>query len=179
MERYLHRTLGLYSSRAAADSAFGTLSRLGIAPGQGRIIEPGQGESHQEAKADSDDVLKELLRDGTIGAIIGTVVGAVGMIAMWIANISLFIASPVIAAATMLGWGASVGGLVGAAVGAQRVRGDVSDQVKNGLARGQVVLMAHTDTEEQTAHAQKIIGASMDSAPTPSETDNPPPYLFR
>ena len=93
-----------------------------------------------------------------------TVPGALeipGTIAMAAANISLFMASPVVGALAMLGWGAGLGGIVGVATGAKRSKGDVADLVKDALASSHVVLVAHTATEEETSYAQQIIGASM------------------
>ncbi len=51
------------------------------------------------------------------------------------ANLSLFVASPLLAPLTMLGWGASAGAIVGGAAGAQRNKGDVSDLVKDALSK--------------------------------------------
>jgi hypothetical protein len=161
MGNYLHRILGLYAARAEAESVFEQLVRRGIPPEKITILEPGRGDGNEEAKADSDDVLKELLREGAIGAAVGTLAGAAGTIALAAANITLFIASPVLGALYLLGWGASLGGFVGAVAGSQRIKGDVSDLVRDALRSGHVVLVAHTATEEQTTRAQQIIGKSM------------------
>ena len=161
MGNYLHRVLGLYAVRTEAESVFDQLVQRGILPEKVTILEPGRGDGNGEAKADSDDVLKELLRESAIAAAVGTFAGAAGTIALAAANISLFIASPVLGALYLLGWGASLGGFVGAVAGSQRSKGDVSDLVRDALAGGHVVLVAHTATEEQTTRAQQIIGASM------------------
>lgn len=159
MEKYLHRVLGLYATRAAAESARDRLVQRGLPPEKVKILESRR--DGAETKADSDDVLKEVLRQGAIGTAVGTLAGAAGTIALAAASISLFIASPVLAALSMLGWGASLGGIVGAAAGAQSSKGDVSDLVKDALAGGHVVLVAHTATEEQTTYAREIIGDSI------------------
>ncbi len=161
MEKYLHRVLGIYATRAAAESASAQLIEHGMLAENVKILEPGSGNDDGEARADSDDVLKEVLREGAIGTAVGTLAGAAGTVAMAVANISLFMASPVVGALSMLGWGAAVGGTVGAAMGAKRNKGDVADLVKDALASGHVVLVAHTATEEETSYAQQIIGASM------------------
>jgi hypothetical protein len=161
MGNYLHRVLGLYAVRAEAESVFDQLVQRGIPPEKVTILEPGRDDGNGEAKADSDDVLKELLREGAIGAAVGTLAGAAGTIALAAANITLFIASPVLGALYLLGWGASLGGFAGAVAGSQRSKGDVSDLIRDALASGHVVLVAHTATEEQTTRAQQIIGASM------------------
>lgn len=173
MEKYLHRVLGLYTTRAAAASASDQLTAHGMLPENVNILEPGR--TSEEGKADSDDVLKEMLREGAIGTAVGTLAGAAGTIAMAAANISLFMASPVVGALSMLGWGAAVGGTVGAAMGAKRNKGDVADLVKDALASGHVVLVAHTATEEETSYAQQIIGASMlEPTDKPGQVDGMP-----
>lgn len=161
MEKYLHRVLGLYATRATAQSASDQLVQRGMLPENVKILESGRDGAGQETKADSDDVLKEMLREGAIGTAVGTLAGAAGTVVMAVANISLFMASPVVGALSMLGWGASLGAIVGAVTGAKSSKGDVSDLVKDALASGHVVLVAHATTEAETTYARQIIGDSM------------------
>jgi hypothetical protein len=161
MEQYLHRVLGIYATRDAAEFAFGRLVQRGIPAENAKILESGCRDVDQDVKADSDDVLKELLREGAIGTAVGTLAAAAGTIALAAANISLFIASPVLGALYLLGWGASLGGFVGALAGSQSSKGDVSNLVRDTLASGHVILVVHAATEEQTTQARKIIGESM------------------
>lgn len=161
MKNYLHRVLGLYATRAAAEAARDLLAQRGLAPEKIKILETERDSLGQAVKADSDDVLKEMLRDGAIGTAVGTLAGAIGTAALAAANISLFIANPVLGTLAMLGWGASTGAIVGAVVGAENSKGDVSDLVKNALENGHVALIAHTATEEETNYARQIIGDSM------------------
>jgi hypothetical protein len=161
MDRYLHRILGLYTTRAEADRVGEALLRRGVPAAKIHILEPGHSAGSPERKADSDDVLKAMLTDGAIGTGIGALAGAAGTLAIGLASISLFIASPVVATLVMLGWGGSLGGVVGALVGAQGSKGDVSDLVKDALASGHVVLVVHTDTEAQTTLVQEIVGPSV------------------
>jgi len=161
MEQYLHRVLGFYAMRSVAESVSDLLIRHGVPAGKLIILEPDQDGASLETKADSDDVLKELLRGGAIGTLVGALAGAAGTVALAIANISLFIASPVLGALYLIGWGASLGAFIGAVAGSQSSKGDIADLVRDALASGQVVLVAHTATEQQTTHAQQIIGASM------------------
>jgi hypothetical protein len=161
MEDYLHRVVGLYPDRASAESARDDLLAQGLAPHQLRLLVPGAAAAGQDAASDSDDVLKDLLRDGAIGTAVGTAVGAGATIALAAANITLFIASPVLGALSMLGWGAGLGGLVGAVVGSERRKGDVPGLIRDALASGQFVLVAHAGTEEQATQARRTIGESM------------------
>ncbi len=161
MTSYLHRVVGLYATRVPAESARDDLLAHGLALDQFRLLAPGSGEAGQDAASDSDDVLKDLLRDGAIGTAVGTAVGAGATIALAAAQITLFIASPVLGALYLLGWGASLGGLVGSLVGAERSKGDVPSLIKDALAAGQFVLVVHATTEAQTLQAQRILGTSM------------------
>jgi hypothetical protein len=117
----------------------------------------------QQAK--SDGVLQDVLIDGAIGTAVGTGIGALGSVALAVANVSLFIASPLLAPLVMLGWGASLGGLVGAAAGAtagpENKEGWLSDLVGDAIASGQVVLVAETRTEQETAIAREVIQAAV------------------
>ena len=185
MDTYLHRILGFYATRAEAAAIVDRLQREGLGAGQWRILEPGQG-AGSEGRADSDDVLRAMLVDGSIGTGLGALAGAAGTVALGVASVSLFIASPVLAALTMLGWGASLGGVVGALVGAQGSKGEVADLVKDALANGHVVLVVHARSEAQTALVQETIGQSMpppepavvaatrDGAPLQSSVQPPP-----
>jgi hypothetical protein len=79
-----------------------------------------------------------------------------------VANVSLFVASPLIAPLVMMGWGASLGAFVGAAAGAdaggERKEGWLSDLVRDAMANGQVVLVVQAKSEPETVIAREVIG---------------------
>ena len=81
------------------------------------------------------------------------------------ANVSLFIASPLIAPLVVLGWGASIGALVGASAGASAGAGNkhgwFSDLVHDAVVSGQVVLVAKTRSAEETSTAREVIQAAV------------------
>jgi hypothetical protein len=167
MTNYMHRVVGVYATRGAAERVLSDLVLQGLALEKITILEPGGTVSRPDVAADSDDVLKEMLRDGAIGTALGTVVGAFGTVALSMANISLFIASPVVGALSMLGWGASLGAVVGAVAGAQNHKGAVADMVKDALESGHVVLVAHADDEQQTGIVKQIVEESMSEFSVP------------
>jgi hypothetical protein len=115
--------------------------------------------------SDSNEVLTNVLVDGAIGTAVGTGVGALAQVALVAASVSLFIASPLVAPLVMLGWGASLGGFIGAAAGAQKdvehKDGWLSDLIRDAIANGQVVLVAQTLTMEETSIARRVIEASV------------------
>ena len=112
--------------------------------------------------AKSDDALKDMLVDGIIGTALGTGVGAIGTVVIAAANVTLFVASPVIAPLAMLGWFAGVGGLVGAAAGADsHTGGRFSDLIKAVIKAGNTVLMVRTHDAAGRHRVEEIINDSL------------------
>ena len=158
----------VYPTREEAVAVRQHLIDAGIAAGAVEIL-------HDRPPAvvteDSDDVLKDMVVDGTIGTAIGTGVGALGTMALWASGVTLFVASPVIAPLAMLGWFAGVGGLVGAAAGAAgtgapeagapRKEGKFSELVMDAIKSGNAVLVASTYDEAEREIAMKVIGESL------------------
>lgn len=161
MENYQHRVYGLYANRHEAEQIRAQLLQKGFKPEQMELI--GKSQSDEEIRPDSDEVRNEVVIDGAIGTAAGAGIGALGEVALAAANVSLFIASPVLGTLMMIGWGAAVGGLVGAAVGAgtedtKRFSDIVQDAVKSGHA----ALIVYAMNEEQTTLAQAVIAESLE-----------------
>ena len=166
MDEYRHHVSGFFANREEAESIFSRLVERGLPRERLQIFaadstaQPGP-----TPLTESNEVLKDMAVDGSIGAAVGTGIGALGSVALAVANVSLFIASPLLAPLVMLGWGASLGGLVGAAAGAsagpEKKEGWLSDLVGDAIASGQVVLVAETRTAQETAIAREVIQASL------------------
>lgn len=114
-----------------------------------------------------DEVLRNVLVDGAIGTAVGTGVGIVGTVVVAAASVTLFVASPVVAPLAMLGWFAGLGGVVGAAVGANRDdygetrEGKLSELVMAAVEAGNTVLLVHTRNEAEQDLAMRIITGSL------------------
>lgn len=173
MNQTSHHVSGFF---AVCDEARATRDELvvrGLPPAQLRIYETDEVPSAPMPKGDSNAVLKDVLVDGAIGTAVGTGLGALAEVALVAANVTLFIASPLIAPLAMLGWGAAIGGVVGATAGATAdpraagASGDdmkdswLSDMVRDAVSQGQIVLVAETRTAQETAIAREVIRASV------------------
>lgn len=159
-----HLVSGIYTSRAEADVVRMRLIERGMPDEQMHIVD--RAPDYANAKmADDDEALKDVLVDGSVGAAAGAGIGLLAEVALVAANVTLFVASPLIAPLAMLGWGASLGGIVGAAVGAVKTaakkEGKFSDLVLDAIKEGHVVLVAITRTEAEKALASEIIGDSV------------------
>lgn len=158
------RVLGFYATSAAAQAVRLQLLAHGLPAEAVELLMPGLQGVRQQARTDSDLVRDDVLRDGAIGTAVGTLADAAGTRVLALAGVSLFLAAPVVGALAMLGWGASLGGLVGAIAGAQSSRGDVSDLIQDALAGGHVVLAVQAATSAQARLAEQLIGASVQGA---------------
>lgn len=163
MKKYLHRVIGIYADETLANSAQEQLRTLGFEPDRIRLLKPHAGApgAASATRADSDDVLNEMLREGAVGTAVGAAAGAGGTVALGLANAGLFIANPVLGTLVMLGWGASLGGLIGALDGARNSKGEIADLIRDAIASGHVVLVVYADNEARTAIARKVLGDSL------------------
>ena len=159
-----HVVSGIYTSRTEAEAVYERLVSLGIASDQIKIIDAGNTAGNAKM-AEDNETLKGVLVDGGIGTVVGTGLGALAEVALIAANVTLFVASPLIAPLAMLGWGASLGALVGTAVGAtkpeQHKDGKLSELVLDAIKHGHVVLVADTRTEAEATIARNVIGESV------------------
>ena len=165
MEDYRHHVSGFFATIEDAERARSGLIALGFPDDQLQILRSADARLSDAPLADSNEVLKNIVVEGTIGTAIGTGLGALAEIALAATNVSLFVASPLIGPLAMLGWGASIGGLLGAATGSVAATGTkkrrFSDLVGDAILSGQVVLLAKTRTARQTMIAREVIGEAI------------------
>lgn len=167
MNEYRHHVSGVFVSREDANRACSSLMKKGLKKENLQIFEKESDLQTPTQKVKSDEVLKDMVVDGAIGAAVGTGIGGLAGVALIAANVTLFVASPLLAPLMLLGWGASLGGTVGASVGS-KVSSEVkdgwfSDFIKDAIANGQVVLVATTTSQQETDIAKKEIEISVGS----------------
>ncbi|WP_296446155.1 hypothetical protein [Rhodoferax sp. UBA5149] len=169
MDEYRHYVSGFFANRDDVEGAAVKLVQRGVPRERLQIFETDSATSAPVPKADSNAVLKDVLVDGTIGTAVGAGLGALAEVALVAANVSLFVASPLLAPLVMLGWGASIGGLLGATAGAVTSPapdagtkdGWLSALVRDAIASGQIVLVVQARTEQETVIARDVIQASV------------------
>lgn len=169
MNAYCHHVSGFFAHRDEAEGALSRLVDKGLPYGQMQIFSADATATSLAQEEKSDAVLQEMLVDGAIGAAVGTGVGTLGTVALTAASVTLFIANPLVAPLMMIGWGASIGGLIGATAGvtgdaaadSKKKEGWLSDLVRDAIASGQVVLVAEAGNEQETAIAREVIKDSV------------------
>ena len=164
MKSQNHIVSGLYASRAEAEKVRSQLIEQGLPRQQVKVIERARADDNNRKIADDDAVLKEVLIDGALGTAVGTGLGALGEVALVAASVTLFAASPLIAPLAMLGWGAVLGGILGATAGANKVtwkKGKFNDLMLYAIRSGHVTLVAETRGAAEKTLASRIIGDSL------------------
>jgi hypothetical protein len=163
MVEYRHFVSGIFAHCEEAENGLSRLLERGLPRERLHLLDADSAPPVLATAMDSNEVLTNVLVDGAVGTAVGTGIGALAQVALVAANVSLFIASPVIAPLVMLGWGASLGGLIGAAAGAQtgveHKDGWLSDLIRDAIASGHVVLAAQTLTTQETAVVREVIEA--------------------
>jgi hypothetical protein len=164
MTGYTHYVSGIFVKGEGAQIALSKLNNRGIPNGQLSIYDNSTDANQRSPGINSNGVLKDMIVDGAVGAAVGTGIGVLAEVALAVADVSLFIASPLLAPLAMLGWGASLGGVVGAVVGSERTAktdGTLADLVHDAVMNGQVILVAKTLNEAETSIAQDVIKESV------------------
>jgi len=156
-----HYVSGFFATKEDAESTLLVLLADKFPPDRLKIFKSHADASTSKMEAESNEVLKDILVDGAIGAGVGTGIGVLVEVALVAANVTLFVASPLIAPLALLGWGASLGALAGTTIGfkvpADDKGGKFSDMIRDAIANDQVVLVAETTTQAETKLAHQII----------------------
>ena len=168
MDEYRHPVTGFFADRPDAQHALSSLVKQGLPRDQLKILKT-DSNSGPAFKDGNHAVLKEVLVDGAIGTAVGTGLGALAEVALIATNVSLFVASPLLAPLMLLGWGAGIGGLIGATTGAVsntppgvgKKHGWLSTWVHDAISTGQIVLVVQTRTEQETRIARELLQSSV------------------
>lgn len=161
MEAYHHYVSGFFAHRDQAEKAVSDLVVAGLPLTRVHLFDKDSLPTTHTAMESSDKVLKDIVVDGAIGTAVGTGIGALLTVGMVAANVTLFVASPIIGPLVMLGWGASLGGLVGASVGAAEKTRPLSDMVHDAVTSGGLVVVVETLSVEETESAAAIFKAAV------------------
>ncbi len=165
MDLYRHHVSGFFSQRSTAEQALAQLIQRGMHSEQLQIVASNADAPPAPApQARSNKVLKDMLIDITIGTGIGIGIGALVAVAMIVSEASLFYASPLLAPLALMGMSGFIGGFLGSVIGASSAagahHGRFAALVSKSITHGDVVLVAQTDSEQQTSMAREVIKAT-------------------
>lgn len=165
MIQYQHLVSGIFQHHDEATLARSKLEENGLALERMHIIEQDISAPQGTTQGQSNEVLKNMVVQGSAGTLIGLGLGAFTEIALLVADVTLFVASPLIAPLVILGWGASIGATAGAAIGAIKKddvhsiekEGRFSALISDAIASNQVVLVVETSNKKETEIAAEVM----------------------
>ncbi|MDI1309659.1 MAG: hypothetical protein PSV17_09540 [Methylotenera sp.] len=175
MQEYIHYVSGVFESRETANNAAFRLIQKGFKQENIQIFDKDSNSPIENQMSESDAVLKDMIVDGAIGTAVGTGIAGLTGVALIAANVTLFVASPLLAPLTLLGWGASLGGTIGATIGSkvesEGKSGWFSDFITDAITNNQFVLVVATTNQQEVEIAKKEIeifaGAPLDTVSAP------------
>lgn len=156
MSTYRHYLSGFFTHRDQAEIAETRLIAAGIPRAHLQIFDAQSTPLTHKSTDGSNEVLKEVLVEGAVGTAVGITIGGLAQVALVAANVSLFVASPLLAPLVMMGWGAGIGGILGASAGAAAKAKSLSDLVSDSIKAGQIPVVVETYSEEETNAAKEI-----------------------
>jgi outer membrane lipoprotein SlyB len=152
-----HRILGVFTHRDDAQHALESLLARGVPSDQMTVVTADRTTAELDTNPASDAALKGILLDGAIGTAVGSGVGVVAEFALVAVNVSLFVASPLLAPLVMLGWGAALGGTLGAAVGVRKKDRSMAALIHDAVTGGYFPLLVRTRNAPATLVAQEVL----------------------
>jgi integral membrane sensor domain MASE1 len=165
MNKYHHHVSGIFQRHADALMALAQLKKQGLPAKRMQIFESDLSVPKASKQGRSNEVLKNLLVQAVLGGGIGAALGGLAQVAIVLAGDNLFAASPWLAPLAMLGWGATVGATLGAAIGvikrdktgSKQKQSWLSDAVRQAITSGQAVLVVETFSKEETELAGEVM----------------------
>lgn len=167
-----HRVSAFFPNREEAEDAAADLARHGMPSDRLKILSLGSSAPGPASRAATS--LRCILVNGGIGIAAGAAVGLLSDLVLIIEDGAFFVASPVVAPIMLVMGGASLGAVIGAAVGTSRqgigntpnnpkiTKSLFADLVRDALSTGvisagQVVLVVETHSVQELEIASEII----------------------
>lgn len=152
-------TTGVFSNRAAAESAISQLQAAGISAQQISLVMTDETRGTHFKLKESDKSDEGAAAGAGIGGILGVIAGAVmsaGVIV--IPGLNLVVTGTLVSALAGLGSGAVAGGLIGGLIGAG-IPEHEAKYYEKAVASGNVLVAVETETREQKKAAENIFHA--------------------
>lgn len=158
MNKFCHHISGFFSHRDQAEAAYSRLVTQGIHKDQLTLRHADFASDQSYANNESSNyVLKTIIIHIVFGVVIGSMVGMLVELALIASNINLFVASPLIGPVVLIGWGASLGGFIGAVIGAMKKNQALTQMTEEAILHRQFALVVETHDRKQTSTAKSVI----------------------
>jgi hypothetical protein len=156
---FLYKTIAIFPNFADVGHALFLLKNEGFTDDQISLL--GQEQPHWQEKIGHEWSTLKTTKGALGGAAMGAIPGLVLVTGIAITGgAGLLVAGPMIAAMSALGMGSFAGGVMGAASGAPGIAEripNIEEEVTDAISQGQWVIVVHSYTEVEAAHAQALL----------------------
>lgn len=160
-ERYPYKVAAVYPDNAAAEAAILGLNIENLGDVEVVRLEPGTNQIDQAIEPEREQTRDTVVNDTVTGCVVGTAAGTVVTGAAALVAPALFVSAPVVGPLVVLGYGAMIGGTVGAIRGLKMYENMLSGLVKDALKEGYHVVVIHAASEEGQQRVQDVINTTM------------------
>ena len=160
-EHYPYKVAAVYPDSAAAEAAVHDLNIANLGDVEVVQLEPGTNQADKAIEPEGEQTRDTVVNDIVTGSAVGTAAGAVVTGAAALGTPALFISAPVVGPLMLLGYGAMIGGTVGAIRGLKLRENMLSGLVKDALKEGYHVVIIHAASEQEQQRVQDVINTTM------------------
>lgn len=157
MEQYTRKVSGIYPDQTTAEQAVKKLRENGFPENQLRVINPHDPDPGAKLEPEGVEVAKEIGKDTMIGAGAGGVLGIVGSAALGVAEVALFVTTPILGTLMIATYAATVGGVAGYIKGLKIKETAFLGIVEDALKQGHWVVLALAHDKKEEDLARKLI----------------------
>jgi hypothetical protein len=159
-ERYPYKVAAVYPDSAAAEAAVHDLNIANLGDVEVVRLEPGTNQVYLAIEPEREQTRDTLVNATVTGSVVGTAAGAVLTGAAALGAPALFVSAPVVGPLMLLGYGAMIGGTVGAIRGFKLHENMLSGQ-EGCTKEGYHVVIIHAASEEGQQRVQDVISTTM------------------
>lgn len=160
-ERYPYKVAAVYPNNAATEAAVHALNLTDLGDIEVARLEPGSSEIDVAIEPERAETRDTVVKDTVAGGIAGTAAGAGLTGAAALGAPALFVSAPVVGPLIVLGYGAMIGGTVGAIRGLKLRENMLSGLVKDALKAGCHVIVVHAASEDAQRRVQDVVNTTM------------------
>jgi hypothetical protein len=176
---FLHKTIAVYPAFADVTDALFLLKNEGFTDDQISLL--GREQPHWQDMIGHEWEKRKTAKGALEGAAMGAIPGLVLVTGIALTGgVGLLVAGPMVAAMSALGLGSLAGSMMGAVTGDPDIAGrtpDVEGEVADAISHGRWVIVVHSYTEIEAAHAlallpnRRIVRENAPRTPEPSAQD--------
>ena len=160
-ETYPYKVAAVYPDEVSTEAAIHALSSSELGDVEIVRLAPGTGEVDLAIEPEPEETRNTVVQDTVTGSLAGTAAGAVLTGAASLGTPALFVSAPIVGPLMVLGYGAMIGGTVGAIRGLKLRENMLFSLVKDSLKAGYHVIIVPAANEEAQLRVQDVISNTM------------------